>query len=183
MDSLKIKRRRDAKKDGETTYFTGKPCKNGQIYERYINGNCLCPACESERYEKYQGSKRVTELKRRGPKGNPKHYTVLNREWKKRNREYVYAMNMQRKADKLNATPKWFGEFDEFIVKEAHHLTKLREAKTGIKWSVDHMIPFKAVEACGLHCAANIQVIPEKLNLGKRHRMILTEPNEWIKAL
>ena len=36
-----IKNRADAIKDGDKTYFTGKPCKHGHISERLIMGACL----------------------------------------------------------------------------------------------------------------------------------------------
>lgn len=44
--------------------------------------------------------------------------------------------------------------------KEAAALCRDREAATGFAWHVDHMIPLQAKEACGLHCATNLQVIP-----------------------
>lgn len=35
--------------------------------------------------------------------------------------------------------------------------------------------------AARLDCAANIQVIPQRLNIWKKNRMLLTEPGEWIR--
>lgn len=76
----------------------------------------------------------------------------------------------------------WFGEFDDFVIKEAFILAKLRGKTTGIEWDVDHMIPLQAKSASGLHCAFNIQVIPSTLNRKKSNQMIFTEPGEWIKS-
>jgi hypothetical protein len=45
------------------------------------------------------------------------------------------------------------------------------------------MIPLKAKEACGLHCADNIQVIPASINLMKNNKLIYTVSHEWIKTL
>jgi len=36
---------------GETTYFTGRPCKNGHITKRYVM-NAVCSQCEVERHAK-----------------------------------------------------------------------------------------------------------------------------------
>lgn len=85
----------------------------------------------------------------------------------------------KRNAAKLNATPGWYGELDEFVTREAADLCRLRELATGVAWQVDHMVPLQAREACGLHCAANLQVIPARMNISKKNRMIFTEPFEW----
>ena len=88
-----------------------------------------------------------------------------------------------RRARNRNALPGWFGEFDEFVMKHAYDLAKLREAATGIGWDVDHMIPLQCRYASGLHVGLNMQVIPRKLNNWKNNRMVMTEPVEWLRRL
>ena len=100
--------------------------------------------------------------------------------WLKDNSERCVAYTHKRRARKLNATPSWYGELDEFVMREAADLCLLRELATGIAWQVDHMVPLQAKLACGLHCAANLQVIPAALNAGKRNKMIYMEPLEWL---
>ena len=68
--------------------------------------------------------------------------------------------------------PKWYGEFDKFIITEAFHLAIKRSTQTKVKWHVDHMIPLNAKEACGLHCGDNIQVIPQRLNNIKVNKIL-----------
>jgi hypothetical protein len=92
-------------------------------------------------------------------------------------------VNSARRARITAAVPVWFGELDELVASEAARLAVIREAATGIKWHIDHMIPLAASEASGLHCAANLQVIPAKLNHSKHNRMVFTEPREWIQRL
>ena len=94
----------------------------------------------------------------------------------KNNKSKVNAINATRRAAKKKAIPTWFSEFDEFVIEEAFDLCQKREIATNIKWTVDHMIPLQSKVACGLHCAENIQVIPESLNAAKRNKMILTIP-------
>lgn len=89
----------------------------------------------------------------------------------------------KRRARQKNAIPKWYGELDEFVFKEAAELCVLRERATGAPWDVDHMIPMLARKASGLHCAANVQVIPTLLNRRKNNRMLLTEPLEWLQHI
>mgnify|MGYP003407653342 CR=1 FL=1 len=126
---------------------------------------------------------------------NPEKVIAHNAEYKARNREALkismrnYVINnrdkvrakvSKRRADKLQRTPCWHGELDEFVMKEAAHLAYLRNEATGIEWQIDHMIPMRAKNASGLHCAQNIQVIPRHVNISKLNRMIFTEPFEWM---
>lgn len=105
------------------------------------------------------------------------------RRWSKANPQISIIRKNKRRALKINATPRWYGELDEFVMREAAELCRLRELATGLDWHVDHMVPLQAKEACGLHCAANLQVIPARLNVAKKNRMNLTEPFEWMSAL
>ena len=40
-------------------------------------------------------------------------------------------------------------------------------ARTGVQHSVDHIVPLQHPTVCGLHCPANMRVIPLVLNLSK----------------
>lgn len=42
------------------------------------------------------------------------------------------------------------------------------------------MVPLKCRTVCGLHVAANIQVIPKAANRAKANRLIYTEPLQWL---
>ena len=70
-------------------------------------------------------------------------------------------------------------ELDEFAFEEAFHLCQLREAITGFKWHVDHIVPLNHKNACGLHVAQNFQVIPAYLNCKKGNRNM----NEYILGI
>lgn len=103
------------------------------------------------------------------------------KEYVKDNMHIFRANNIKRKASKAQRTPIWFNELDQFVMQEADRLCKSREKLHGFKWHIDHMIPLRAKEASGLHCAVNIQVIPQTINNAKRNKMIFTEPLEWLK--
>lgn len=60
-------------------------------------------------------------------------------------------------------------EFDTFVFEEAQGLCALREAATGFKWNVDHIVPLNHKRACGLHVADNFQVVPASWNFKKRN--------------
>lgn len=172
-------------------YFTGKPCKNNLIAKRAINGNCMCIVCKADRNNKiinkeysktyYQKNKdKLIESTKNWRDDNREQSREYTKQWKLNNKDKNAMHEQKRRALKLNAIPSWFGEFDEFVLAEAFHLSSIRERVTNIKWQVDHLIPLQAKQACGLHCFNNIQVIPQKLNSFKLNKMIFTNPFEWI---
>lgn len=61
-------------------------------------------------------------------------------------------------------------EFDKFAFEEALLLCALRKEATGVKWNVDHIVPLNHKIACGLHVAANFQVVPASWNFRKGNR-------------
>lgn len=151
----------EAKKNGLSKYFTGNPCKRGHVAERYVFGGCC-------------------ECKRQKDQKNRQKNAAYNRDYRAANLD-LYRLHMsKRRAAMLNRTPAWFGELDEFVMQQAIELAEIRKEVSGLEWHVDHMIPLRCDRVSGLHCAANLQVIPASLNRQKRHRFMLTEPGEWI---
>lgn len=73
---------------------------------------------------------------------------------------------MYSKAAK-RAFPAWACPYAVF---EAYCLAQLRTEMTGVKFEVDHIVPLKAKDACGLHTEFNLQVIPAALNAEKNNR-------------
>jgi hypothetical protein len=103
--------------------------------------------------------------------------------WKRENPDKILADFHKRRATKIKATPIWYGEFDAFVMHEALRLARLRQSITKVKWHVDHMVPLQSKEASGFHCASNIQVIPEWMNVSKANKMLYSERNEWLAHL
>lgn len=103
-----------------------------------------------------------------------------DRAWNAANPTKLRAKVSRRRASERRAVPGWFGELDELVWLEAADLAGIRASVTGITWNADHMIPLCAEVASGLHTWNNCQVIPATLNAGKRNRMVLTNPFEWI---
>ena len=92
-------------------------------------------------------------------------------EWVK----YQSANAIGRKASSLKYSHKRrvaksmykMSELDEFVLEEAAILCRDREESTGVKWHIDHIVPFFHKDACGLNSYANIQVVPAKWNVRK----------------
>jgi hypothetical protein len=73
-----------------------------------------------------------------------------------------------RRALRIKATPLWvdLSEIEAFY-KNAAMLT----AETGIRYSVDHIMPLKGKSSCGLHVPWNLQVITLESNIIKGNRL------------
>ena len=76
----------------------------------------------------------------------------------------------RRRARIAKAIPAWYGELDSLVEIEASSLCILREAQTGFKWHVDHVIPIAGKLVCGLHIHNNLAVIPAAENLRKNRK-------------
>ncbi|EKD61586.1 MAG: hypothetical protein ACD_54C00177G0001 [uncultured bacterium] len=147
-------------------FFTGKPCKRGHSSVRQrSDGGCF--ECDWERVRAYQKTPAYRDYSR-----------DYSRDYQKTlgQRTYKRAYDAHRRALKLKATPSWLTDADKaamrVIYDEAARLTR----ETGIPHHVDHIVPLKATcprtkkrNACGLHCPANLQVLPASENLSKLH--------------
>lgn len=93
----------------------------------------------------------------------------------------------QRQRDKANARAtrakqaRFNDELTELVVKEAHDLRKRRNEMLGFEWHVDHLVPLKGKDVCGLHIWSNLAVIPKVENLRKGNKNSLHE--KWKTGL
>ena len=75
-----------------------------------------------------------------------------------------------RKRHVKLATPKWVKRLEiRFFYEKAEKLSK----ETGIAYHVDHIIPLRGDNVCGLHVPINLQAIPwyDNLKKGKIHNV------------
>lgn len=101
-------------------------------------------------------SKKIIERKRESRK-NPERLAVHNH------------LGAKRRASQLQATPSWADlESIKVFYKRAQELTNM----TGVKHSVDHIIPLSGGAVCGLHVANNLRVIPLSENCSKSNRVL-----------
>ena len=188
----------EAKSLGLIKYYTGKPCKKGHIAERYTkSGTCLECLKESSanrinEFKVYQKTWYKENSKKIKEKTQSRYLAVkstseeiaIRKNWMANNvekmREYrknyrlsnlfISANATQRRnAQKKKALVLWANESKILdMYKLAENLSK----KTGIKYHVDHIYPLQSNFICGLHCEANLQVIPAIENIKKSNKFI-----------
>ena len=121
----------------------------------------------AERNKEYYQENRdaVLESARKYRQENPD----VAKTWRKANPEKTIAYKASRRARKKQAQPPWLTEehINQIIdkYKNSKHMKKL----TGIEHHVDHIVPLKGENVCGLHVPWNLQVIPAKHNLEKKN--------------
>lgn len=74
---------------------------------------------------------------------------------------------VRRQRVKNRATPAWA---DIEKIREIYRVAQRLSKTTGVKYHVDHIVPLKSNQVSGLHCEANLQVIPATANLKKHNR-------------
>ena len=148
-----------------------------------------CRECQTEQNRKYKSSnadkelayrqKNAEKIRARANKwyyNNLEYAKEIHRNYSKKWREIHSDRNSKKSNDyrarKLQAIPSWVDKEEEFLIKEAYHLAKLRTEQFGFSWHVDHIVPLKGKTVCGLHTINNLQVIPEKLNLVKSNKIL-----------
>jgi len=89
------------------------------------------------------------------------------RQYSKENRHKKQATGVARRSKKLNAIPSWV---DHVEVAAIYKRSKQIERRCGTKMHVDHIVPLVHPLVCGLHCEANLRVLPAAKNLKKGNR-------------
>ena len=89
------------------------------------------------------------------------------KEYYQKNKHYYINKSRLRAKKILQAKPKWLTEEHKFLIDEIYATRDLRNKVTGVAHHVDHIVPLKGKNCCGLHVPWNLQVIPASENLAK----------------
>lgn len=164
----------EARAQGLTRYFTGKPCKYGHVCERRVSDR-VCIECERPRDRRKHRVENMTpeQIERRRARDRVRYqatkdqYRAEWRRWARNNRAKVNADEAARKAEKRRATPAWADHVAiTAVYAEAERLTR----ETGIEHDVDHIVPLRSPIVCGLHVHWNLRAIPTSENCEKGNR-------------
>ena len=82
----------------------------------------------------------------------------------------VCALAAKYRAQKLKATPKWLTKLHHEDINNFYWLSKDLTAVSGEDYHVDHIVPLKGKNICGLHVPWNLQILPADINLSKGNR-------------
>jgi 5-methylcytosine-specific restriction endonuclease McrA len=199
MDTTNLpKTRAEAKATGAKHYFTGEPCKHGHIAPRKTKGSCVeCLKVEwqesaekrSGYYQEYNRREDVKEKKSDwyqrnkeqvidAAKTTPAHKKrEYQKNWKEKNIVWVRADTKSRRRKHRQATPKWLTREEKSSMRQIYQIAITMTKTTGEQYVVDHIIPLRSEEVCGLHVPWNLKVITQEENLRKSNKMIDPNPD------
>jgi hypothetical protein len=188
--------REEAKKTGSKYYFTGQPCKHGHIAARKTKGACIeCLKVEwikgnetrADYFREYNRREDVKDRKNEWYQENRE--TVINnaatrpahvlREyrnaWKSNNKTQVLADNKVRRRKHREATPPWLTRKQKSEIRQLYQIAINMTQTTGEQYVVDHIVPLRSHEVCGLHVPWNLRVITQEENLKKSNKLVAPE--------
>lgn len=157
----------EARSQGLTHYFTGKPCKRGHMTKRLVSSNS-CVACNVVNSKKYYSENNDKEraLRRNRYNKNPEIQKERIKLYSQSNRGKIKLRRVLRKQSIERATPSWA---DLKTIQQIYHdCPQDRE--------VDHIVPINGKTVCGLHIPCNLQYLTKSENCSKGNRIW---PDMW----
>jgi 5-methylcytosine-specific restriction endonuclease McrA len=187
------KTRKEAQATGAKFYFTGEPCVRGHVALRKTKGSCL--ECVREDWA-LDNERRKGKPKTEAAKAAGKRYYEKNRqaviaraaarpaeekrrnraEYKDRNVDVVRADTSVRKRRHREATPKWLTPAERLQMRDLYLQARKLTELTRERYVVDHIVPLRGEEVCGLHVPWNLRVITQEENLKKSNKHVDTPP-------
>ena len=187
--------RKEAQRTGATHYFTGLPCKYGHIAPRKTKGTCVeCLKVEwiksnefrAEYFKQYNRREEVKDKKNEWYEANKEQ--VMNaakirpieikreyqKAWKERNTTWVRADTKARRRKHREATPKWLAKKEKAEIRQLYQIAITMSKTTGEQYVVDHIVPLRGNDVCGLHVPWNLRVITQEENLKKSNKFLDT---------
>ena len=194
MDTTNLpKTRSEAKETGSKYYFTGQPCKHGHIAARKTKGSCVeCLKVEWQEGAVSRAGYFATYNKREEVKDRKNAWYQENREmvinnaatrpahilreyrnaWKANNKTQIRADTKARRRKHREATPNWLSRTQRSEIRQIYQIAITMTQTTGEPYVVDHIVPLRSHEVCGLHVPWNLRVITQEENLAKSNKLL-----------
>ena len=162
-----------------------KTCRSGR---HTYSGNKGCPACSKLNYDRWYSKNRdsvLLYLRTWRSKNRAKFLAAIKlwhekhsdnilsiarlRAWIQANPGRTAAKVRKYQASKLHATPAWLTSEQLREMQELYSQAR-KLSQVGEQHHIDHIVPLRGLNVCGLHVPWNLQVLPASKNYAKGNR-------------
>ena len=148
-------------------------CKNCRAKEA-IDYNSIHKETVSARGKRYreERAKQISAQRAIHTAQNKERLAEYQKQWRLANPGKSNARTARRRAARRKAIPKWLTK-EHYLETEAKYIEAVNKSKeTGIPHEVDHEIPLRGDNVCGLHVPWNLKVITKSENRKKSKKFI-----------
>jgi hypothetical protein len=138
--------------------------------KKFYSENCKEQQERSRNFRK-TNSDEIAKYMRQYRQDKAVEIKAKNKQWVEANRGSKNSQNAKRKAQKLQACPKWLSKAQLAEIKDMYKQAKELEAIFfNHKFHVDHIVPLQGKEVCGLHVPWNLQILTAEENIAKNNK-------------
>jgi Lhr-like helicase len=103
---------------------------------------------------------------------NKDNICIRNKKYRESNKDKILARNAKRRADKIKATPKWLSKEQLLEISFYYWLCNSMSEDNDVKYHVDHIVPLRGKDVCGLHVPWNLQILEASDNIRKSNKLL-----------
>jgi 5-methylcytosine-specific restriction endonuclease McrA len=129
-----------------------------------------CKSCRSEYRKRYYQANRESEIASSKKRYDKDYESKKHKEWRRANPGKDLAKAAARRAAIHGQTPSWSVD-DKEEVAAIYAFAKAWTVATGVLHHVDHVIPLRGKDVCGLHVSWNLRIVTASENLKKGNRL------------
>jgi hypothetical protein len=136
--------------------------------------NNVCSDCwhKNRNESNANNLERNTAVKKAWAKRNKNKVIEARKKWKEENIGKVKADKARQKERVKQATPKWLSPLQLAAIEHAYFMADLRSQCFDDRYHVDHVIPLRGENVCGLNVPWNLEVIKASENLQKGNKLL-----------
>jgi len=145
-----------------------KVCQSKANKARYNNNKDKIKDCRKEHYAKNR-----LEMKEKRKAYRIKNLDLIrsyNKRYYLRNKDKFRENRHLGKKRLKQATPSWLTKDQKKLIGDFYHHAKDCQMVSGESYHVDHIVPIKGKNVCGLHVPWNLQVLPADINIAKKNK-------------
>lgn len=117
--------------------------------------------------EKVKEKRKSSQYAKKHYNENRDRYIETSRNWRKNNKAHRNFLSSNYTYRKRRAAPIWLTSDQLKEIKYYYELAQEVSSLNGEEYHVDHIVPLKGKNVCGLHVPWNLQILPAKVNKEK----------------